>query len=530
MSSMSKKLFTIAEDLTRGSFFLFTGNSLGTFITMIGFIIIARFLGPSNYGLYSLSLGIPTLLAYIVDCGLNYALVRFPVKMMSEGDRGEAAKIIMLGFLIKLFVSIIVFFICYAGADLLATYILNRPELIFSLKLASMLIIFNSIYDVAVYSLIGLDKMQYSALLQILYSIFRSILCPVLILLGLSFVGAVLGNVLSVIVVGLIGIFILMKQIRLLSVSSMIDRASFKRIRVMLKYSLPLYLGDILTVFHLQYQTIILAYFTTNQEIGNFTIAMNSVFTLFNLILYPITTTIFAAFAKINVISEKDDLKSLFGMAVKYTSFAVIPTVVLVMILSKDLVYIVYGNSYADASQYFVTYVTLYLLTGLGYLILGAFFRGIGDVKAALKINLLVIGVFIPFAPIMLWIWHIHGLILAFLVAIGISVIYGLREAFKRYGVFPDLKANARIYIIALISILPTIVLLQLHLNGIGIINVVLGAVPFLFFYLTLAPILGVVKKTDIELLSAILAKISIAKFIAEPILKYESKILSIVS
>jgi hypothetical protein len=59
---MSENLAEIAEDSARGGFFLFTGNALSYAILAIGSIIIGRLLGPENFGLYSLSLVVPSLL------------------------------------------------------------------------------------------------------------------------------------------------------------------------------------------------------------------------------------------------------------------------------------------------------------------------------------------------------------------------------------------------------------------------------------------------------------------------------------
>lgn len=74
---MSDKLTEIAEDSARGGFFLFTGNALSLIILAVGSIIIARLLGPENYGVYSLSLVVPSILAGLIDFGISSALIRF---------------------------------------------------------------------------------------------------------------------------------------------------------------------------------------------------------------------------------------------------------------------------------------------------------------------------------------------------------------------------------------------------------------------------------------------------------------------
>jgi len=105
----SDELTGIAEKAARGGIFLFVGNTSATVILAIGSIIIARLLGPSSYGLYTLTLLIPSLLVSLADVGMSYALVRFSAKPRSEGDHYRANKTIKLGFLLKLSVSVVAY-------------------------------------------------------------------------------------------------------------------------------------------------------------------------------------------------------------------------------------------------------------------------------------------------------------------------------------------------------------------------------------------------------------------------------------
>ena len=65
------KLIGVARESVRGGFYLFLGNFLSTLISAIAIIVIARLLGPSDYGLYNISLIIPSLLVLFTDLGVN---------------------------------------------------------------------------------------------------------------------------------------------------------------------------------------------------------------------------------------------------------------------------------------------------------------------------------------------------------------------------------------------------------------------------------------------------------------------------
>ena len=85
-------------------------------IFAIGAIVVARLLGPLNYGLYTLTVTIPPLLVALADVGMNYALVRLPARLRAEGEHGRANRLIRLGFILKLAISTIAFIVCYADS------------------------------------------------------------------------------------------------------------------------------------------------------------------------------------------------------------------------------------------------------------------------------------------------------------------------------------------------------------------------------------------------------------------------------
>ena len=66
---------------------------------------------------------------------------------------------------------------------------------------------------------------------------------------------------------------------------------------------------------------------------------------LISVLSYPISTALFPAFSKINLKSEKEEMKSLFKYSIKYVSLLVIPASIFTMVFSRELVYLIYGLS-----------------------------------------------------------------------------------------------------------------------------------------------------------------------------------------
>lgn len=134
-------------------------------------------------------------------------------------------------------------------------------------------------------------------------SIVKTTLSPLLVILGFSVIGALSGHILGYMIAALLGSLILFKYYKRLGKPS--SNSFSGNLKIMLGYGFPLYLSALLGLFLGQYQTIILAFFTSNFEIGNFSIATN-LSSLINVLIFPLTV-LFPAFSKVN--PNGDELK-----------------------------------------------------------------------------------------------------------------------------------------------------------------------------------------------------------------------------
>ncbi len=514
----------MAEKAARGGFFLFVGNALSTVILAAGSIIIARLLGPSNYGLYTLTFVAPSFFIALADAGMNAALIRFPAALRSQGDYLSSNRVIRLGFLLKLSLSVTAFLICYFGADTIATTLLNRPGLTPYLQLAGLLIIFQAIFDAASNSFIGLDLMEYSASTQILYSVLKSLLAPVLILLGFGISGAIGGYVTGILVAGIVGTGILFTKYAR-SMRTAIPKQAVK-LGALIDYSLPLYVAAIFAVLLTQYQNLVLARLATNTEIGNFNAAWN-----FNILLSvlatPISTAIFPMFSKMNPQSQRSDLSRAFLLAVKYSALILTPASIAVIVFSRDLIFLTYGRGYVLAPQYLTIWSALYLLTGFGLTVIGSFLNGVAATRTVLKMNALTLAAYLPLGSAFAWLWGPYGLLIAYILSNTISTLYGVSKASSNFGARLDLGASVRILLASVVAAAPSVVVVQFHLVGIGALDLIAGGLLYLFAYLTVAPILGAVAPQDVINLGNILSKRRAVGILMKPLLAYEERILS---
>jgi O-antigen/teichoic acid export membrane protein len=522
------ELSKIAEESARGSFSLMVGIAVSTIIAAVAVIVIARLLGPAGYGLYSLSFVLPALFASIADFGLSPALTRYGASLRSQREFSKLASMIGSGLLFNVVVSVVVSLLAFGLSAQLAGLVLQRAGMGQLVALASVMILFQGLFSLSYNAFVGLDRMGKGAVMLVLRDITRVILSPLLIIMGFGIAGAIGGQVFGWALASLFGVSLLLVARRALqSMSSGIElkEGAASDIKMMLRYGLPLYLGSLVSTLLTQYQNIVLAFFTSNTEIGNLNAAVNFG-ALIAIIATPITTALFPAFSKLDLQSKKQDLKRMFELSVRYTSLLILPAAIGVATLSRDLTRVVYGAAYSFASTYLMLYISVFLLTGLGSQVLGNFFSGVGKTRETLKIALVQLALFLVAAPVMAWLYRVPGLIVALLLSALVSTAFGLSMATGKYGMHIDLKGSAATLATALTSALPILPLVYYSALS-SLANLLIGAIIYLATYLTLAPAFKAIKRTDIEILAPILGQIKLLRPATDLIFAYETRLLN---
>jgi len=525
---MPTELKRIARVLTRGSFFLFIGKSLSTVIMAVGSIIVARLLGPENYGLYTLAMIAPSLLIPLSDLGISSALTRFSARFRSEGENRKVLALIKAGVGFKVISSMLLSLALLLLSGTIATGLLRRPEISFLIRFTSLYLLGQAVLMIIDSVFIGLDKMEKSCLLMNIQAIIKAVASPLLIIVGMGAIGAILGAGFGVFLAAVTGGAILLFHIYpILHRHNQTENINFSEaVKLMISYGAPLYLSTIILTLLMQYRNFILALFASNTEIGNYTTAMNFSI-LITLISYPIVTALFPAFSKLGVSEEHDAVKRMFNAAVKYTSLLVIPSSLVIAIFSKELVDLLYGLQFQLAPTYLTFYILRFLFAGLGMFVLGSFFNGQGDTKATLRMNLINLCLSVPLALILTSHYGILGLLVSILAAQFLSTAYGLLLANQKYKMTIDPIASIRIAIASLSSTLITYIFITFVAIPDHIFKLVVGGSLFLTSFLGFAPLFGAINKQDIDNLNELTKGIPLIYQIARAILYLENKIVA---
>ena len=425
---MTKKLVDAAEASARGSFFLMSGTALSTIILAISSILIARLLGPDQYGQYTLALVAPQLLYLFTGLGIDQGIIKFTAALRAKGETNRSTNIIRQGLFLKTLTGTLMFIINYALADIISSLLFQRPELAVYIRIASTSILFQVIYTTASSAFIGLDKTEYTALTTNINAITKTVTQITLVLLGFSIAGAIIGHVIGYLAAAAISTTILFLIIHTKQNPSSKERFA-DNLRTLMHYGIPLYISVLLTGFIPIFQNVMLAIFTTNSEIGNYKAAINFG-VLITVMTIPISTALLPAFSKLET-STEEKTKTFFKLANKYTALLIVPITTTIIMFSKEIVQIIYGSTFESAPLFSASYSFLYFLVGLGYLTLTSFFNGLGETKTTLKISLITFLTIMVLTPILTKNYNVVGLIIAFLIANTTGTAYASYTARK---------------------------------------------------------------------------------------------------
>ena len=520
---MSEDLGKIVGDSARGTFFLATGNTIFLIISVITVFIVPRLLGAELYGVYTLSLTIPSLFLLFVDFGLNQALTHFSASLHSKDQTGRLAKILQHGILFKTVIAIIIFSVVFLFSDHLAKYILNRPDYGVYIRLSSLGMIFQSLFNTTRSIFVGLDHTGYSAIAITIQALVKTILSSLLVYLGFGVVGAITGYVMGYVIAAIVSVGYLIIKLYKPLLTGKDENDAVKPLKSMLSYGLPLYLSDLILGLSSQLQMVILAIFSLDTAIGNFKASLNFI-ALPTILTKAVIMSLLPAFSKLHKDSEKS--KTFFTLANKYTAMLIIPVTTMLIILSEELVQIIYGASYQSAPFLLSLSAIPFFLVGLGSFTLGSFFNGLGETKVTFKTTIVSFVVFAVLAPLLTKTYNIPGLIIALTFSTLIETILSAYVAKTRFQVQPDYNNMIHIFLVAFTSALP--VLLIVHFFPLPtILTLIFSGLAYLFTYITLIPIVRIVDKPELENIIKLTHNIRFLKSLVKPMIAYELKLIT---
>ena len=305
-------------------------------------IILARWLGPSEYGFLPLTLSITTVLGFFA-VGIGHSAAKF-IAEYSAKDNGYIRSIIKDSMFLILVFGTLISFMLFILSEKIAL-LLGEPKLSIFLKIGAFLLLSSSFVNYLNKIFEGFQRVDLNALRITIESISRTILPIGLVLFGYGAIGAYMGYAVSSILAALIGLFILYHKFykKLPSTTKSIRRDFYK-------YNIPIiaiYASDLIIT---QIDIILIGYFLSTDGVAFYSIPKKIIESL-NIPATSLGAAVAPAIAH-NRANNKDDInKKIFYDSIKYLIILLFPVVIGLAILSDSIITLFLGIEFSNSIE-----------------------------------------------------------------------------------------------------------------------------------------------------------------------------------
>ncbi len=505
MKKIQKDENRITENLkliVKSSFIVFIGLFLSKLFFYLYRLLIARFFGPEEYGVFSLAFSIFLFFALLFTFGLDKGLLRFISFYRGKNETDKIRHLISFSERVLFISSLSGALILFLLAESISINLFHNSELLIFLRVFSFVIplyIFSTIFlsVIRAYEKIG----WYSFIFNILQNLIKPISLIILVFLGFGLISIPYSYFLGILAM-LVASY-LFYRINISNLFQEVDKRKNLNIKKeFINYSVPLMFFGVINLLFFWIDSFSIGYFLGVYEVGIYNAAVPLVTILgffpetFIQLFFPI---IIKEYSKNNFLVIKELSKQIS----KWIFIFNLPIFIILFLFPGAIINILFGSEYITATN------------SLRILSIGTFFACstiyISDNLLSMKgksklilINIIVAAILnIIFNFFLVPKYGINGAALATSI---VHVLLGTAIIIETKYYLSIVPIKRKMLNILLISFLPTILLLYLRkIIPLNIFSIFLLGVLFLLLYILLILLTNCLDKNDFMILKNII-------------------------
>lgn len=309
---------------------------------LIGFplkIILARWLGASDLGLYQMVVTVLAIAGLVSTLGIGVALTKYVAE--DKKDKDKLSQIMTPGLLGPIILGLIAGISLYALSGMIAG-IFNMPELAHLLRIIAFTLPVSAFVGALVGILNGLREMKTYSFLAILSSLLSIIFIVVFVKLGFGITGVIFGMLFSTIGAFIGGIY-LSKNLLRLDIKNFIKNA-----KKLVSFGGRVFVGNTLSRLIQQADIIMIGYFLAAKDVGYYSIAVGLA-SFFLLVPRAIATITYPATSEYWSENNRTAIQRMVDKTTKYSAAILLPIGLGVGFFARDVVTGIYGEEFIYA-------------------------------------------------------------------------------------------------------------------------------------------------------------------------------------
>lgn len=317
----------------KNSAFLLTSQIVTKLAAFAGVVLLARILEVSDFGVLSLALAVTGIVSLFVELGLDQLSIREIAR-----DHASVPDYFTNAALLKLVlaaIAILVTFLILRFSGLAA-----GSGTIILILTAGM--VPNSVYHLLISMFMGLERMAYVAVINVLAEITRLVLMALVLLSGYGLVAVAWSYVAAITMVSLVTLFVV-RQV----VSNLLKPPSVRVMIAMVRESLPFMFLGLFFIIYFKIDFIMLAWMKDETMVGSYAAA----YRLMESLLFVPAAFMGAVYPALSRISStgKDSVLQAARKTLRYMAMIGIPIGFGTTVLAERIILFLFGPAYIES-------------------------------------------------------------------------------------------------------------------------------------------------------------------------------------
>ena len=342
---MSKELSTIAK----GAGFYFAGFAVSKVLAYVYRAMLARGLGPVDFGIFSIGLGVMGFVLVFAALGLYQGILHFVAVYDCTGNQKKVRGTILMGLKAQIVSSIVFGIAIFLLSDYFAVAFFREPSLGMVLKILAFTVPFSVITSGLMIVTQAFKKIEYKILTRNIFENFAKIAFTALFLLALGFglFGVTVALALSAVSAFVFALYFVQKNVFKIFGSNVKAESNW---RELFHYSWPLFAIGFFDVLMYSIDTVMLGSLSKAYDVGLYNVAQPTANLLvvapiaFGSLFLPVITGFYAQ-------KKMKEFKKTFKVVARWIFSFVFPCLLFTLLFARDILSVMFGNIYAEASS-----------------------------------------------------------------------------------------------------------------------------------------------------------------------------------
>ncbi len=497
---------------------LAAGRAISLLLGILAIIVVARLLGPQDYGVFTLAFAFFSLLSATSNFGFGNYLAKFLSESEDKRDKEGFARALASGYLWIIIIGILLTLLGIAISGWVASLFQTSGVSEFTLMLASTIIFFSMVYGTSDWALIGVGKNAAAITLEVAENIVLLAASVALIMLGYGPNGAIAGLLISYVFASLLGTYLIFRFAHR-RMHAKIAWPGFKDLRDSLRFSFPVAMSNLLSNGVVNFAILFLGFFVSAYAIGNYGIAARASDGLS--VFYgtaAVTLVPILSIAAVRSGKKRRRYEFVYNKTLLYSILTTVPLIIYLGVFSTPIIYLLVTHAFGSA-PFYMSLIALGIVIGTVGIFTSMLFVARGKTSKLLVYGMITAAFQLLALLILTPLWGVTGEIIAVFFVGGIVSDYlFLRGVRKTLGVRTDYGKLARAF--ASVVVLALTFSLGL-LSPNFAVELIYGLVVLLEVYPVFLVLLRVIEKSDIETIERSVKRLQALSAIVTPLINY---------